>query len=124
MPEQRPERIGELFHHRDPSIHRGAPTICRSVDISDQVSDKTKVRTVSLEYGYGGDRYLYVEIRSLQVDGGALSWPHPCFKVKDIRVPFDGAFAQAAERLGFKPKRLAVLIRSQAAQLSEYRHAA
>lgn len=117
MPELRPERIGELFLHQDTRLHRGSPTICRSVDISDQLPDGA--RTVRLDYGYGGDRMLYVEIKVHE--RGTLNWSYPCFKVREIRTPFSAEFAALAERIGFKPKRLATLIRSQAGDLSEVR---
>jgi hypothetical protein len=120
------ELVGTPLQHKDSRLEGGILAIRRSVDISDQLGKQAPVKSLRLDYAYDAEGYLLVEISSTGAPKGVLQWSHPCFRVRDIRVPYDKdeKFRKVAEQLGFKTKRLGALIRSQSEPLSELRRAA
>ena len=63
MPEIVPQRVGQLFYHRDSRLRTKAkhPVIVKSVDATD-LRARLKRRQLRFDYGYGGDGRLYVEL--------------------------------------------------------------
>ncbi len=80
-------RPNATFFHRDtrllPTIPH--PAVIRSVDVAD-LCPKFKSGLVRLDYGYGGDQRLYVEIAIYKPRKGT-HWSHHCF---DVRKAIDG----------------------------------
>lgn len=95
------------FIHRDTRLLSVIPhpAVIRSIDIADLCPEFTS-GLVRLDYGYGGDRRLYVEIALYKPREGT-HWSHHCFNVQEaIDGQHDDAIARVAERLRIPKKEL------------------
>lgn len=116
MPEEliRPDAT---FFHRDtrllPTIPH--PAVIKSVDVAD-LCPKFKSGLVRLDYGFGGDQRLYVEIAIYKPRKGT-HWSHHCFDVqKTIEGERVDEIARVAECLHITKEELVGYITDHAPQ--------
>ena len=76
------------FFHRDERLTEGSkhPLVIKSVDVTATCRPRSQ-NTVSFDYGYGGDKRLYVEI-AVYKPRRHVHQTHYCF---DVQALIDGA---------------------------------